>query len=135
MWLLQWLPDWLFYAVLILGIIGVAVSKFIPVYYRSPVQAISILAVIAGLFMAGAIHEKDRWEARVKEVEAKLAAAETQSVKENVKIVEKVVVKQSIIKQQGEEVLRYIDREVVKYDDSCIIPKEFIQAHNKAAER
>ena len=135
MWLLQWLPDWLFYAVLILGIIGVAVSKFIPVYYRSPVQAISILAVIAGLFMAGAIHEKDRWEARVKEVEAKLAAAEVQSVKENVKIVEKVVVKQSIIKQQGEEVLRYIDREVVKYDDSCIIPKEFIQAHNKAAER
>jgi hypothetical protein len=135
MWLLQWLPDWIFYAVLLAGIVGAVASKFIPTYYRSIVQVASAIAVIAGLFMTGAIHEKDRWEARVKEMEAKLAAAEAESAKENIKIVEKVITRRNVIKQRGEDVIKYIDREVTKYDTQCVIPKEFIQAHNKAAEQ
>ncbi len=134
MWLLQWLPDWIFYVILLIGIVGLFASRFVPAYYRSIVQVACALAAIGGLFMSGAIYEKDRWEARVKELEAKLAKSEAESAKENVKIVEKVIVKQNIIKQQGEEVLRYIDREIVKYDNTCVIPKEFIQAHNKAVE-
>jgi hypothetical protein len=71
----------------------------------------------------------------VKEMEAKLAAAEAESAKENIKIVEKVITRRNVIKQRGEDVIKYIDREVTKYDTQCVIPKEFIQAHNKAAEQ
>lgn len=90
--------------------------------------------------MSGAIHDNEKWEARVKEMEAKVAAAEVQSKEENVKIVEKVVTKTQVIKTRGQDIVKYVDREVVKYDTKfapggeCEIPKEFIKALNDAAE-
>ena len=90
--------------------------------------------------MAGAIHDNESWEAKVREMEEKVAAAEAQSKEENIKIVEKVVNKVQIVKTRGRDIVKYVDREVVKYDTKfapggvCEIPKEFIKAHNDAAE-
>jgi len=148
MWILQWLPSWIFYAVLLAGVFGVAASyfirflSFIPFLYvyKTPIQLGSIAAIAIGTFMAGAIHDNNEWEARVKEMEAKVAVAETQSKEENIKIVERVVNKVQIVKTRGEDIVKYVDREVVKYDTKfapggiCEIPKEFIKAHNDAAE-
>ena len=148
MWLLQWLPNWIFYAVLLAGVFGLLVSyfvrylSFIPfVYmYKTPIQLGSIAAIVIGTFMAGAIHDNEAWEARVKEMEEKVAAAESQSKEENVKIVTKVVTKTQIVRTRGEDIVKYVDREIVKYDTKfapggiCEIPKEFIKAHNDAAE-
>jgi len=125
-----------------LGLLATYVMKFIPfVYvYRTPIQAVSILAIAIGTYMSGAISNEEAWQARVKEMEAKVAAAEIESLKENVKIVEKVVKKTEYIKTRGEDIIKYIDREVVKYDTKfapggvCEIPKEFIKAINDAAE-
>lgn len=89
---------------------------------------------MAGLFMSGAIHEKAAWELRVKEMELKMAEVKAQSSEANTKIVEKTITQRQIIKQRGDDIVRYIDREVVKYDQQCVIPKEFIEAHNKSAE-
>ena len=145
MWILQWLPDWIFYAIFFAGLLGLLatyVMKFIPfVYvYRTPIQAISILAIVIGTYMFGAISNEESWQAKVKEMELKVAAAEVQSVKENVKIVEKVVKKTEYITRRGQDIIQYVDREVVKYDDKfkptgeCELPKEFIKAINNAAE-
>jgi hypothetical protein len=90
--------------------------------------------------MAGAISDNESWLAKVKDVEAKVAEVQVQSVKENIKIVEKVVKKLEIVRIQGNEVIKYVDREVVKYDTKfapggiCEIPKEFFVAHNDAAK-
>lgn len=116
--------------------------SFIPfVYvYKTPIQLGSIAAIVIGTFMAGAIYDNEAWEARVREMEAKVAAAEAQSKEENIKIVEKVVNKIQIVKTRGEDIVKYVDREIVKYDEKfakggiCEIPKEFIKAHNDAAE-
>lgn len=148
MWILQWLPNWIFYAVLFAGIVGLVVTylirflSFIPFLYvyKTPIQIGSIVAIVIGTFMSGAIHNNESWEARVKEMEEKIAVAEEKSKEENVKIVEKVVNKVQIIKTRGEDIVRYVDREIVKYDEkfakggACEIPKEFIKAHNDAAE-
>ena len=145
MWMLQWLPDWFFYVIFfagLLGLIATYIMKFIPfVYvYRTPIQAVSILAIAIGTYMSGAISNEEAWQARVKEMEAKVAAAEVQSVKENIKIVEKVVIKTQIVTTRGQDIIQYVDREIVKYDTKfapggvCEIPKEFIKALNDAAE-
>jgi len=148
MWMLQWLPNWIFYAVLLAGVFGLVASylirflSFIPFLYvyKTPIQLGSIVAIVIGTFMAGAIYDNDAWEARVKEMEEKVAAAEVQSKEENIKIVEKVVNKVQIVKTRGQDIVKYVDREVVKYDTKfapggiCEIPKEFIKAHNDAAE-
>jgi len=148
MWMLQWLPNWIFYAVLITGVFGLVVSyfirflSFIPLLYvyKTPIQLGSIIAIAIGTFMAGAIHDNEAWETRVKEMQEKVAAAEAQSKEENVKIVEKVITKTQVIKTRGQDIVKYVDREIVKYDEKfakggiCEIPQEFIKAHNDAAE-
>jgi uncharacterized membrane protein len=145
MWILSWLPNWIFYGIFFAGLLGLLatyVMKFIPfVYvYRTPIQAISILAIAIGTYMSGAISNEEAWQARVKEMEAKVAAAEIESQKENVKIVERVVKKTEYITRKGQDIIKYVDREVVKYDTKfmpggqCELPKEFIKALNDAAE-
>ena len=84
--------------------------------------------------MSGAISNEEVWQARVKELEVKLAQAEVESAKENTKIVEKIVKKTEYIKVRGNDIIQYVDREVTKYDEVCSIPSAFIRAHNKAAE-
>jgi len=145
MWILSWLPNWIFYGIFFAGLLGLLatyVMKFIPfVYvYRTPIQAISILAIAIGTYMSGAISNEESWQAKVKEMEAKVAAAEIESQKENVKVVEKVVKKTEYITRRGQDIIQYVDREVVKYDTKfapsgvCELPNEFIKAINNAAE-
>jgi len=144
MWILQWLPDWIFYGIFFAGLLGLLatyVMKFIPfVYvYRTPIQAVSILAIAIGTYMSGAISNEESWQARVKEMEVKVAEAQAESQKENVKVVEKVVTKTQIVRTRGEDIVRYVDKEIIKYDTKflpggeCEIPKEFIKTHNMAA--
>jgi uncharacterized membrane protein len=145
MWILQWLPNWIFYAIFFAGLLGLVatfVMKFIPLVYvyRTPIQAVSVVLIALGTYMAGAISNEEAWQARVKEMETKVEAAAVESAQENVKVVEKIVKKTEYIKTRGQDIVKFIDKEIVKYDTKflpggqCEIPKEFIEAHNRAAE-
>ena len=144
MFILSFLPDWVFHAIAIAGILGTVagfVLGMIPVIktYIIPVRVISILLLSLGLYLEGGLADYAVWEAKVKEVEAKLAEAELKSAKENTKIVTKVITKTQVVKTRGQDIVRYVDREVVKYDEKfakggvCEIPQEFIKAHNDSA--
>jgi hypothetical protein len=108
--------------------------------YKTPVQIVSLIMIVVGVYMSGSIANEEAWQARVKELEAKIAAAQVESEKENVKVVEKVVTQQKVIKVKGDEVIKYIEKEVVKYDTKflpggeCEIPKEFVKSLNEAAK-
>ena len=141
MWLLNWLPDWIFYAVGLVGLVGLFSTyllQFIPIpaisMYKAPIQLVSIVLIAFATYMSGGIANEAKWNAKVKEVEAKVAAAEVESSKQNVKIIEKVVKKTEYITRKGNDVIQYVDREIVKYDSSCVIPKEFVKAHNDATD-
>ena len=145
MWIISFLPDWIFHALLAVGVIGTVagfVLGMIPGIktYIIPVRVISLIVLSLALYLEGAMADYAAWEARVKEMEAKVAAAEVKSVKENTKIVTKVITKTQVIKTRGADIVKYVDREVVKYDTKfapggeCEIPKEFIKAINDAAE-
>jgi hypothetical protein len=140
MWILKFLPDWIFYGIFLVGLIGFAATylfKYIPIpfiyMYRKPIQIGSVLAIIFGTFMSGAIYDNEAWLDRVKEMEAKVAKAEEESKVANEKIDNKVLQAKEKIVQKQVVVKQYIDREVTKYDNTCVIPKEFIEVHNKAA--
>ena len=132
MWMLSFLPDYAFHLLTLVGFVGILASLF-PIPYKSIIQIISVAIISFSLYTEGAISNEESWQLKVKELEVKLATAEVQSVKENVKIREKVTVKQQLIYEKGDDIIKYIDREIVKYDNICPIPKEFIDAHNSAA--
>lgn len=140
MWVLNFLPDWFFHLILLAGIGGLIASylmKFIPfVYmYRTPIQIGSVLAIVIGTFMLGAAWNDDEWRRRVAEMEQKVAAAELKSAEENVKIVTKIVNKIEIVRIKGEETVKYIDKEIIKYNDRCEIPNELVNVLNEATEQ
>ena len=145
MWILSFLPEWAFHLMLGIGILGTVagfVLSMIPVIkqYAIPVRVISLLILILAVYLEGGLADNKVWEARVREMEVKVAEAEAKSAKENIKIVQKIVRKTQIVKVRGQDVIKYVEKEVVKYDDKfakggqCELPKEFIKAVNDAAE-
>lgn len=149
MWILHFLPDalilWICNAVLLTGVLLTVTAFFIkriPIVnqYRIPAQVLGIALLVAGVYWRGGYAIEMEWRERVAEMEAKVAAAEAKSAEENVKIVTKTVTKTQIVRTRGEDIIKYVDREIVRYDEKfakggvCEIPQEFIKAHNNAAE-
>ena len=149
MLILHFLPDalilWICNIVLLAGILLTVTAFFIkriPIInqYRIPAQVLGIALLVMGVYWRGGYAIEMEWRERVAEVEARVAAAEAKSAEENVKIVTKIVTKTQVIRTRGETITKYIDREIVKYDEKfapggqCEIPKEFIKALNDAAE-
>lgn len=135
MWLLKWLPDSLFYIMFFVGIIGTAVvSNIALIPYKSLLKAAFVGCLFIGTYMIGAIANNDSWKKQVQELELKLAEAKVQSVQTNTKIVEKLITRTQVIRERGKDITSYVDREIIKYDNTCVIPKEFIEIHNRAAE-
>ena len=144
MWLLNLMPDWFYHLIVVVSILGLIVAsvlKFVPFVstYRLPIQVISALLLVFGVWMEGGIVNEAKWEARVKELEEKVKIAEEKSTEKNVEIQEKVVTQTKVVREKGRDIIQYIDREVVKKEEvvkfieNCPIPKDIIDAHNAAA--
>ena len=108
--------------------------------YQLPFKVLGIALLVAGVYFRGGYAVEQQWRERVAEVEQKLQAAEAESAKENVRIQERVVKKTEYITRRGQDIIQYVDREIVRYDTKfapggqCEIPREFIKALNQAAE-
>ena len=145
MWYISLLPSIVFHAILAAGLLCIFVSMvlkvvpFISTYYI-PIRIVGFVLFVLGVYFEGGLGIQAAMMERVKEMEAKVAAAEAESKKENIKIQEKIVYKQTIVREKGAEVIKYIDREIVKYDTKfapggiCELPKEFFISHNEAAK-
>jgi hypothetical protein len=144
MWLLNFLPEWVFHFILLAGVLGLIASlvlKFIPFFstYKLPVQVVSILLMVVGVWFEGAMSNQAAWEAKVAQVQAKVAVAEVKSAEENTKIVIKVVKQLELVRTRGNDIIKYVDREVatdkevIKFVENCPIPKIIIDTHNAAA--
>jgi hypothetical protein len=138
MWIINWLPEFVVHLIFLAGVVGTIagfVLGFIPFVskYKLPIQIISLLLLSLGVYLEGGLAEKTKWELRVKEMEAKVAAAQAESQKTNVQIVEKIVTEKEYIKVKGARVVEYIDREVKVFDSNCTIPEVAIKAHDMSA--
>lgn len=139
MWILSYLPDSVTHTIFVIGVLGTIagfVLGFIPLVnrYKLPIQIISILILSFGLFLEGGLADQAIWQLKVKEMEAKVAKAETESQKVTTEVVTKILTKKQVIKEKGNDIVKYIDREVVKYNNTCTIPEVVITAHNAAAK-
>jgi len=126
----------------IAGTLATWVLKFIPFVstYRLPIQVASIIALVAGVYFQGVIANETKWQDKIADLQKQIAEAEVKSKETNVVVQEKIVTKTKIIKEKGQDIVNYIDREVVKkeeiikYIEQCPVPKEIIDLHNQAAD-
>ena len=143
MWMLSFIPDaWLHLAVL--GVLALGALIYILSYFtvfipplipaKEFIRILGTLVIVAGVFFYGSYDTEMSWRDKVAEVEVKVAKAEAASKQANSKLESKANNRVQVIREQGLIVKQYIDREVVKYDDSCKIPDVVVRAHNAAAK-
>lgn len=137
-WLLNLLPDWMFYMLLSLGLIGVVASlflNFIPFIskYKTLIQIVSIILLIVGVWYAGAISNNNAWKQKVSELELKISESEKKASELNVLLIESLVENQKKISDYNLLNKKYLDSIRNKVDSECKIGKEVINLHNSAA--
>jgi membrane protein implicated in regulation of membrane protease activity len=137
-WILTFVPTFVFNLALIVGVLGLlvaAVAGRVPFIsqYKLPIQLLAFALTIVAVFFQGALAYKNSVAVEVAELKLRLQKAETKSVETNVEIVEKIVTDTQVIREKGQTITEYVDREVSVYNDRCILPKEVINAHNMAA--
>jgi len=143
MWMLSFVPD----AWLLLAVYGVLASgavlyifsyftAFVPalIPFKEPIRIMGTVLAVAGVYFYGSYDTEEQWRRRVAEVEARVAKAEVASKTANDKIETRAQERVRMIYKNSTIVKQYIDREVVKYDDSCKIPDAVVNAHNAAAK-
>jgi uncharacterized membrane protein (DUF106 family) len=147
MWILSILPESAIHIIFGLGVLGTIVGfvlGFIPLVkaYKLAIQVISILLLVFGVYLEGGLADHKEWELKVKEMEAQMAEIKAKGAEKNVEIQEKIVEKTKVIREKGKDIIKYIDREVVKnnevvkYVEQCPnIPASIIEEHNKAAAK
>jgi hypothetical protein len=139
MWILNFLPYWVFHLIAMAGLIGLASSFVVGIIplldkYKLAIQVFSLFFLVFGMFMEGAISNEEKWQALVKEMEAKVAIAEEKSKNANAKIEYKFLDKvkfvdktQVVIQEKLKEVEKVIDAK-------CEIDPSVISILNEAAK-
>ena len=130
MFILKYLPAWLFYITMFIGIFGYLFAKSYIQY-----KPVFIALIFASTFMIGVISNNNYWLQKISELETEIARLETKSEKVNTQVVTKILTKEKIVKEAADIQIQYVDREVVKYNDQCKIPPEVIAIHNRAVKQ
>ena len=150
MWILHFLPDSvILWATNILLLTGVALTiagffaHRIPLVwqYQLPFKVAGVALLAAGVYFRGGYGVEMAWRERVAEVEAQLKLAQQESEQLNDRLEAAAQKRTQTVRTRTEYITRYIDREIVKYDEKfskngiCAIPEEFVKAHNDAARK
>ena len=139
MWLLDFLPFWIFHLVVLAGIGGILAStvlKFIPFIsnYKLPIQVGSAILLAFGLYMEGGVSNQEKWEARVAEVKLEMAKKDAASAEATTKVVTKYVTVDRIVKEKGDAILKEVPKFISKDADAqCVVPNGFVLLHDSAS--
>ena len=140
MWILSWLPDWIFYVLTLVGITGLVIAftigKLIPIEYQLAVKFISTGACAFGLFMIGAISNEDIWQLKVKEMETAIAKQELAAAEVTHEVITQYVDRVKIVEGKTREIIKKVPVYITKEsDDKCAINNGFVSLHNSSASQ
>jgi hypothetical protein len=136
MFLLSFLPDWIFYALLLLSVIGVFVSTFLSNLpfissYTKPIQYGSIAALLFSVYMCGGISNEEGWQKKVLQQQAEIAQLKQKEAEVSTKVVTKYIDKITVVKEKNNEIAKYINKDA---DAKCELPISFGVLHDAAAK-
>jgi hypothetical protein len=140
MWIFTITPDWLYHTLFFTSLTAVLVGLFLGKIsfikqYTTLLKWGGLTVLVISLFLEGALYDYNVMQERIKEAKAQALAAEQASKDAN----DKLAKMSNNFKQKNnikkEYITRYIDKEITKYDKTCVIPKEFVKAHNDSAEK
>ena len=136
MWFFNFIPQILFYLLFLAACTGYVISLFLPAtILQKQVKIASIVTLALSVYLLGMLYVNNYWKDKAAQLEQQVAELAVKSSETNTVIEKKLVTKTEIVKVRGDDIVKYVDREVTKYNDGCVIPREFVNAHNQAAEQ
>lgn len=139
MWILDWLPFWVFHLIVLVGIVGLGASlvlKFVPFIstYRLPIQVAAIAILVFGVYMEGGISNQEKWEAKVAEAKLEMAKKDAASAEASTKVVTKYITKIEVVKEKGDAIIKEIPKYISQDADAkCAVPNGFVVLHDSAS--
>lgn len=103
-------------------------------YMRAWLRIAGAALTALGIFACGAGWSNAHWRAQAAELQQAADRAAKQSQEASQEIAARVVERTKIVQVRGANTVQYIEREVKPRDAGCVIPPEFVLAHNRAAE-
>ena len=138
MWLFSLLPDFVYHILLIVGLLAFAGSyllKMVPFFMQNAfmIRIASMMLIIFCVWIEGGFAVEAKWQARVAELEIKVAAAEKAASDANGKIQTVYVDRVQTVKEIQYVTINQIAKDASKIDKNCVIDPEAIQILNGAA--
>jgi hypothetical protein len=128
MWLISWLPQWVYYVCLICGVGASLINS-------RGLHIAGALLIAACSWHLGGVSIEQQWQARAEEMQAKVALAEQKSVLANNQVVTQVVTKTKLIKEKTQANVEYITHYVAQdLDSDCKLTPASIMLHNSSSQ-
>ena len=148
MWMLSFVPDsllfWIVNTILIVGAIGSFLSFFVlhkilnkfPALatYHLLIQIVSIVLLVAGVYLKGGYGVEMSWRERVADLEAKIKVAEAKSEQANIDLAAKQKEKVKVVKEVQVVIKEKIVQVASKIDAECKVDPDAISIINDAAK-
>lgn len=136
MWLISFLPDWIFYGLLLLSVVGTFAGSFLSnipfiATYAKPIKYGSIGVLLFSIYMIGGIANEESWQKKVLEQQAEIAKLKEQEAQVTTKVVTKYIDKITVVKEKNNEIAKYITKDS---DAKCELPVSFSVLHDAAAK-
>lgn len=140
MWLLNFLPNFIFDLLMLIGVLGVAASlilKSIPFIskYNIPILIASIFITTIAAWYNGAIAKDIEYKLAIEDMKLKVAESEKQAAEANAQIEYIFIDRIQPIKDVQVVVQEKIKNVAVNIDDNCKITIDTIDILNSAAQR
>lgn len=143
MWIVNFLPDFIFHILLLIGLLGLVASivldsvPFISTNAKA-IQLASAVVLAIALYFEGAISDNTTWVDRVHQMEKKVAEAEAKSADANTKLVtemaknrEKIAANQQAVKQAIQQNIQAINRQCKLTDISVEMYNQAVRGGTK----
>jgi hypothetical protein len=156
--LLEFIPDLVWVLLFFIGVTMMIAGQFLRgvpmvMQYRLPIMFVGFFVLMLSTWAMGAAANEAKWQARLKEVEEQVKQQEVKAEELNQQLEKEVAEKKAlaekknkvivneIVKWQTKEVLKEVKvegpervriQEVIKYIESCPVPKEMLDIHNNA---
>lgn len=138
MWMLSLIPAWLWHILLGVSLVTIAATyllRMIPFMATNAIQLrfVAVLLLTLTVWMEGGIANEAKWQARVQELEARVAAAEKAAAEANGKIETVYVDRVEVVKEIQYVVRKDIANSASSLDANCRIIPQAVDILNQAA--
>jgi hypothetical protein len=140
MWILNWLPDFVFHLMLLVGVLAIGASfvlTFVPFVsqYRLPIQVAGIVLTVVAVWYEGGIAKDAEYRERIAAMELKISRAETAAAEANTKLAEQILKENARIREITEANKRRLQELSGQLNQQCTVNQAVIDVLNNATRK